>query len=146
MENGLAPSVSSHRKHSVCSELSQEWSCKMCGQGRREREGSTKAQLMCSLEAVKFVNFTKFALEEVSVESVTVLQPHPGGGGGGGGSGCQQSHAGFDHTSPAQAASLCTLRKATYRCQDTEPQTALANLNPSVPFVLWEFSLYMSEA
>lgn len=35
MENGLAPSVSFHRKHFVHLELSQECSCEMCGQGRR---------------------------------------------------------------------------------------------------------------
>lgn len=58
MENGLAPSVS----FCVFRALS---GVKLCGQGRRECEGSTKAHLMCSLDAVKFV---KFALGEVSAE------------------------------------------------------------------------------
>lgn len=39
MENGLAPPLSFRRKHFVCSELSQEWSCRM-----DRGEGSGRAQ------------------------------------------------------------------------------------------------------
>lgn len=67
----------------------------------------------------------------------------------GGGSECRQTRAGFNHTSAAQAASLCTARKAIYRCCDTEPhprQLWQTYLNPWAAFVLWAFSLYVSDA
>lgn len=124
----------------LCVQSSQAARCVGTGEGSGrapQKHSPTAAGRAISALAV-------FALEEVSVESVTVLQPHPGSGGG---CGCQQSHAGFNHTRPVQAASLSTLRKAIYRCQNTELQTGLANLMRSFSgFCAVGISLYMSDA
>lgn len=86
------------------------------GQGRREWEGSTKAQLMCPGRTIS--GSAGSALEEVPEEGVTVLQPHPGGGGGGSEQ-CQQARAGFNHRLQACARS-------------GKPPTGARTLNPSV--------------